>query len=158
MIITDKKNHQKKIYLFFLFASGILMFRICSAQVNKHSTKKFGAIALKESVVPIHPGVPGKTPFWNIHAHQFIYAPAFNYKIIDKATRYLYKIVSTDGVSQTFESNVPYAPLSPVWASVPVGYFNLVVTGLSDKGDTLGVAGSGKYYRAAHLTDLTTNL
>jgi len=125
------------------------MFRICSAQVNNHSTKKFGAIALKESVVPIHPGVPGKTPFWNMHVHQFIYAPAFNYKIIDKATRYLYKIVSTDGFSKTFESNVPYAPLSPVWASVPVGYFNLVVTGLSDKGDTLGVAGSGKYYRAA---------
>ncbi len=117
---------------------------------NAQTKKNLGAIALKESETPIRPGEPGKTPFWNMYAHQFIYAPAFDYKTVDNASRYRYKIVSLNPAKQyTFESKIPYAALSPVWASVPVGYFNLEVTGLSDKGDSLSIAGKGKYYRAA---------
>ncbi len=135
-----------------LITSGLFLYSCSLAQVTNPSTAKreFGEIALKESVVPIHPGVPGKTPFWNMHSHQFIYAPAFDYKEVSNAKSYRYKIVSEHGTTPfSFESKVPYAALTPVWASVPVGYFKLEVTGLSGTGDSLGVAGKGEYYRAA---------
>ncbi len=150
MLRAKKVFQRKYVYPFILSVFAAFLFSFSSSQVTSSANKSFGEIALKESVVPIHPGEPGKTPFWNMHAHQFIYAPAFDYKMVDKATKYRYKIVSLNNASQyTFESKIPYAALSPVWASVPVGYFNLEVTGLSEKGDSLGVAGKGKYYRAA---------
>ncbi len=135
-----------------LITSGLFLYSCSLAQVTNPSTAKreFGEIALKESVVPIHPGVPGKTPFWNMHSHQFIYAPAFDYKEVSNAKSYRYKIQSENATAPfTFESKISYAPLSPVWAAVPVGKFKLEVTGLSDKGDSLGLAGKGEYYRAA---------
>ena len=110
----------------------------------------FGERALEESAIPVRPGIPGKTPFWNEAAIRFIYAPAFDFKTIENATSYKYEIVSqVDGKTYTFESNAPYHALSPVWVSVPVGKFKLRVVGLSAKGDSLGVAGQGEYFRAA---------
>ena len=110
----------------------------------------YGKQAWAESVTPVHPGIPGKSPFWNGSAHQFIYAPAFEYKEVKGATKYCYTLISeADGKSYRFENKVPYAPLSKVWADVPVGYFQLSVAGLSSKGDSIGLAGKGRYYRAA---------
>lgn len=110
----------------------------------------YGKQAWAESVMPIRPGVPGKTPFWNGSAHQFIYAPAFEYKEVKGATNYRYTLFSeANGKSYRFENKVPYAPLSKVWAEVPVGYFQFSVAGLSSKGDSIGLAGKGRYYRAA---------
>lgn len=110
----------------------------------------YGKQAWAESVIPIRPGVPGKTPFWNGSAHQFIYAPAFEYKEVKGATKYRYTLISeANGKSYRFENKIPCAPLSKVWADVPVGYFQLSVAGLSSKGDSVGLAGKGRYYRAA---------
>lgn len=112
--------------------------------------KSLGRIALEESLIPIRPGEPGKTPFWNEQARQFIHAPAFDYKIIPAATSYRYKIFCiSDSSSHVFESNIPYDALSKVWASMPVGYFDLEVSGISVKNEFLGVSGKGHYYRAA---------
>jgi hypothetical protein len=109
-----------------------------------------GQLALQESVVPVRPGIPGIIPFWNKSALQFIYAPAFDYKLIDKATSYRYEITSqVDQRQYSFESQFPFAALSPVWAAIPVGYFNLKVTGINSAGQILDVAGEGRYYRAA---------
>lgn len=109
-----------------------------------------GIKAWKESVVPVRPGVPGQTPFWNEKARQFIYAPAFNYKKIEGAVKYKYVLVTSDhSKTFSFEDKVPYAPMTRIWASVPVGYFDLTVTGVSPGGRELGVAGKGRYYRAA---------
>ena len=64
----------------------------------------FGKISLEESAIPIHSGVPGKTPFWNSNARQFIYAPAFDYKVINSADKYRYAIVSeVDGSKYNFD-------------------------------------------------------
>jgi hypothetical protein len=123
-----------------------------SAQVSKLSSiqKNFGAQALKESTVPIRAGEPGKAPFWNMHAHQFIYAPSFDYKPVEGAVKYRYTLVSENSTKPlSFENKVAHAPLSEVWAAVPVGYFTLEVTGLSASGDSVGHAGNGRYYRAA---------
>ncbi len=113
--------------------------------------KTFGEISKEESTVPIRPGVPGQSPFWNEKAHQFIYAPAFDYKVFPDAGSYRYNISSADNSHYNFASNVPYSPLSKVWASMPTGFFELNVAALNSDGDSLGLAGSGKYYKAAHF-------
>lgn len=141
-------NLSKKIKqgLFFL---GLLCFTNLSAHAQSAGT--YGKQALEESVVPIRPGEPGKTPFWNEYANQFIYAPAFDYKLISKATKYRYEIKCGDNSEHDFESNVPYSPLSRVWISMPTGFFNLKVIALNAKGDSIGLGGSGKYYKAAYF-------
>ncbi|MGV3642147.1 MAG: hypothetical protein ACO1NZ_16600 [Adhaeribacter sp.] len=112
--------------------------------------KSYGEKALAESLVPVRPGVPGKTPFWNEAAKRFIYAPAFNFKPVPKAGKYKFEIKSeVNGKTYSFEGKTPYQALSPVWASVPVGKFHLKVSGLGAGGTVLGVAGEGKYFRAA---------
>lgn len=121
------------------------------AQVHAGKNKKsYGQQALEESVIPVRPGVPGKVPFWNEEAKRFIYAPAFDYKPVSGAAKYRYEVVSVkEDRKFTFENKVAHAPLSPVWAQVPVGDFTIAVVGLSAKGDSLGLAGKGRYYRAA---------
>ncbi len=124
-------------------------FIACNS-VSEQSSKGFSDIALQESAHPIHPGKPGQVPFWNKYARRFIYAPAFDFSKVDQADKYAYQILSLkDSSTYTFESEVPYAALSPVWTKVPVGKFKIKVVGVSKKGDSLGLAGSGQYYRAS---------
>ncbi|MGV3503435.1 MAG: hypothetical protein ACO1O1_06980 [Adhaeribacter sp.] len=112
--------------------------------------KSLAELALEESKIPVRPGIPGQVPFWNKAAKRFIYAPAFDYQTIPQAVKYRYRVVSEkNGKTYRFEEKVPYAPLSPVWDQVPVGNFEISVTGLSASGDSLGLAGKGKYYRAS---------
>ncbi|GAB2549772.1 hypothetical protein GCM10027189_35530 [Rufibacter soli] len=112
--------------------------------------ESLGQRALKESTEPIRPGVPGKVPFWNVAAKRFIYAPAFDFKSVPNAATYRFVLTSeVDDSKHQFENKVPYAPVSPVWAAVPVGYFKIKVTGVSSAGKEVGTAGEGRYYRAA---------
>ncbi|MGV3539347.1 MAG: hypothetical protein ACO1OQ_06020 [Rufibacter sp.] len=112
--------------------------------------ESLGQRALRESTVPIRPGVPGKVPFWNVAAKRFIYAPAFDFKQVPNAASYKFVLTSeADNSEHQFKEKVPYAPMSPVWAAVPVGYFKVKVTGVSASGQEVGTAGEGRYYRAA---------
>jgi hypothetical protein len=146
-----------KIFLYLLMPLAIANYSCASAQPRGASTNtistsqnSFGKIALQESTVPIRPGVPGKAPFWNIASKRFIYAPAFDFKVDPNAAKYKFELTSeSDNSKHEFESKVPYAPLSPVWAAVPVGYFNIRVSSVSPTGTVLGTAGEGRYYRAA---------
>ncbi|MDF3076457.1 MAG: hypothetical protein K0S09_346 [Sphingobacteriaceae bacterium] len=134
------------------YALLIANVSLCFPALAQTSPKKsFGEIAKEESITPIRPGVPGKTPFWNANAHQFIYAPAFEYKIVPGASKYRYDIKTENNGILSFETNVPYSPLSKVWASMPTGFFNLQVTALNSKGESIGTAGNGKYYKAAYF-------
>ncbi|MGV3527882.1 MAG: hypothetical protein ACO1OO_03225 [Flavisolibacter sp.] len=134
-----------------VLASTVLLYACGTPKaVQQNQKTDFGQQAWAESVVSIHPGVPGKTPFWNANAHQFIYAPAFDYKEVAGAKTYRFNLVSeTNGKTYSFESEVPYSPLSRVWEDVPVGYFNLSVAALNEVKDSIGLAGKGRYYRAA---------
>lgn len=118
-----------------------------NAQEEKRTV--LGEMALEESATPIRNGIPGKVPFWNANSIRFIYAPAFEYKEIQGAENYLYKIKCEDKSSNSFKSDNPFSPLSPVWIGMPTGFFNLNVVALNEKGDSIGLAGSGKYYKAA---------
>ncbi|MGV3539343.1 MAG: hypothetical protein ACO1OQ_06000, partial [Rufibacter sp.] len=114
------------------------------------STQSLQERALAETKIPVRPGVPGQVPFWNEAAKRFIYAPAFDFKTVPGAARYRFAVVSEkNGKTYTFEDKNPYAPLSPVWAEVPVGDFEIRVIGLSTAGDSIGLAGKDTYYRAA---------
>ena len=114
------------------------------------ATGPFAAEELQRSTVPLRPGLPGTIPFWNTFAKRFIFAPAFDYRAVQGAVRYSYEIVShRDWSKYSFESDVPHAPLTPVWAGLPVGTFDLQVIGLSAEGRRLGLAGEGRYFRAA---------
>src|SRR6266545_7535760 len=75
--------------------------------------------AIQESLIPIRPGAPGKSPFWNAQAKQFIFDPAFDFKAIQGAAAYRFTLRSGDGKSRTFEAAEPWAPLTPVWAEIP---------------------------------------
>lgn len=132
----------------FLIALLIaLIFIAC----NPHNEdKSFGEIALDESAIPVRPGEPGKTPFWNKAAKRFIYAPAFDFKQIDGASKYRFDVLSLgDSALYSFENEVAWAPLSPVWTKMPVGQYSLTVTGVSNDSGDLGVAGHRRFYRAA---------
>ncbi len=110
----------------------------------------FGAAERAASAVPIRPGVPRVAPFWNGYATRFIYAPAFDFPAVPGARRYRFEVTSqADSNTRFFESDVAHAPLSPVWEALPVGRFHLRVTGVSEHGELLGVAGEGDYGRAA---------
>jgi len=108
------------------------------------------ARAMEESPDPIRPGSPGGAPFWNEHARQFMFAPAFDFKPVAGATVYRFTLTLTDGAARTFEADVPWAPLTPVWADVPAGRVELKVEGLDRRGGAVvGSAGKKTFHRAA---------
>jgi maltose/maltodextrin transport system substrate-binding protein len=120
---------------------------IANAQTN---LTPYGKTSWSESVQPIRAGAPGKVPFWNSYAKRFIYAPAFDFKQIDGAKSYRFDVVSEkNSKTYSFKKEAPYAPLSPVWASVPMGYVNLKVSALDGNGKVIGLAGEKRFYRAA---------
>ena len=124
---------------------GAAFISSCGSQ-----NKTFSEIAWEESAIPVRPGKPGEVPFWNHYAFRFIYAPAFDYDNVDGAVEYRYDLFSeADSTTYSFTDTVPYSPLSPIWCDVPVGYFDIKVTGISADGEDLGLAGEGRYWRAS---------
>ena len=103
----------------------------------------------EETAQPVRPGKPGEQPFWNRFSKGFMYAPAFGFKEVRGASSYRFTLApERGGPPLSFEAKVPWAPLSPVWNAVPVGFIRLTVEGLAD-GKTVGVAGTRRFYRKA---------
>jgi hypothetical protein len=123
--------------------SGLLL---CAPSAIAQSLR---AQAIAESLVPIRPGVPGETPFWNKDSRRFIYAPAFEFARVPGATQYRFTATARDG-DHSFEAAEPWAPLSPIWAALPVGKVSLKVYALDRKGGkVIGSAGEKVFYRSA---------
>ncbi|HAT72200.1 MAG TPA: hypothetical protein DCS63_05230 [Elusimicrobia bacterium] len=99
---------------------------------------------------PVRPGIPGERPFWNTYsAWGFMYAPAFDFKEVAGATSYRFTLApQPGGPVLSFIAGKPWAPLSPVWNKVPVGFVRLTVEGV-DGGKVLGVSGTRDFYRKA---------
>jgi hypothetical protein len=106
-------------------------------------------LALKESRLAVHPGIPGKTQFWNAHAERFIYAPAFDIPETETADNYRFYIIQ-DGATDTltFFAEKPWAPLTPVWDKVKTGPVNLLVEAMYN-GKVIARAGERVFYRAS---------
>jgi hypothetical protein len=141
------RNISKVNHLLIFLAIGIIS---CETAAQKSDDRSLGEIALEESALPVRPGIPGERPFWNNYARRFIYAPAFDFNVVEKATKYKFALLSlADSSSYDFEDMVPSAPLTPVWIKIPVGQVELKVTAISEGGDNLGIAGERKFYKAA---------
>ncbi|MEA2064077.1 MAG: hypothetical protein U9P14_10295, partial [Gemmatimonadota bacterium] len=108
------------------------------------------AQAVEESLIPVRPGIPGKSPFWNVNSSRFIYAPAFDFKPVEGVSIYRFRAASeADGKEYVFEAEVPWAPLAPVWKELPVGYVELEVEALDPAGNVIEATGNRRFYRAA---------
>lgn len=120
------------------------------AMVAQEQQGQFGANALAETATPIRPGVPDKSPFWNAYAHQYIYAPAYQFVDVEGAVKYHFKVTSeAGGPVLEFDAEHPWAPLSPVWTKVPVGVYNVRVDALDGAGKSLAAYQLVGQYRAA---------
>jgi hypothetical protein len=101
--------------------------------------------ALEESAVPVRIG----KPFWNQHAVQFQFPPAFDFKEVGGAEAYRFTLNTVTGEKLVFEADKPTASLSPVWKKVPVGKTTLTVEPLDAKGAVVGAAMTRSFHRAA---------
>jgi maltose/maltodextrin transport system substrate-binding protein len=107
------------------------------------------ARAVRESAVPVRPGVPGAQPFWNEKAVQFLYAPAFDFKEVPGAAKYRFVITPEKGKQLSFETGKPFASLAPVWTKLNAGEAQLDVTALDAQGGAVGQPQTRAFHRAA---------
>jgi maltose/maltodextrin transport system substrate-binding protein len=133
-----------------LRASLILIVAAAAAPVACAQTAaRLHDRAVRESLTPVRPGTPGKAPFWNERARQFMFAPAFDFKKVPDASSYQFTVSCEGGETFSFEAFEPWAPLSPIWAQVPPGSVSLKVEALSRRGAPLAIAGTRNFHRAA---------
>ena len=133
---------------------GLLFICLCSISCNikkeSSTASNLKQQAKEESLIPIRPGNPDQSPFWNEKARRFINVPAFDFKELKKAKSYKFTATSeADQKTYTFTAQEPWAVLAPIWEKLPVGYVHLVVQGIDNNGDTTGIAGERRFYRAA---------
>jgi len=85
--------------------------------------------------------------FWNGHAQRFIYAPAFGFKAVDGAVKYIYEVTDDWHRVRTFEAAAPTSSLEPVWKNLPVGYVTVVCRGVAADGTTKSEAGRRTFWK-----------
>src|SRR4051812_38389142 len=64
---------------------------VSSTQANAFDWKQLNTRAAGEYLKPVHPGMPGKVPFWNAYSTQFTYVPAFGLSEIAQASQYRFE-------------------------------------------------------------------
>ncbi len=156
-----------------IFACGIIISLItvsCTSEItSKHSGEipgyylngpasdwdtvdwsRFHHQAAEESLQPIRPGEPGKSPFWNGSAKRFIYVPSFDFNTVNNSVKYRYTVISdVNSEHYSFEATNPWSLLTPVWKELPVGIVYLKVEGLDTDNNVTGLAGDRMFYKAA---------
>ena len=133
-------------YFNFLLIFSILFVSCNSFNISENN--KLTSIAAEEYLTPLRPGGVDGSPFWNIHAHRFTYAPAFDFQVVDGAVSYLFTINHESGDVCSFVASTPLASLAEVWGSIAPGKVALKVEGLDNGGNVVGVAGKREFTRA----------
>ncbi len=95
-----------------------------------------------------HDGVKGR-PFWNVHATQFMYPPAFEFTSVPYCSRFLFTATDCNKEIHTFEADTPMAALTPIWADLPEGYVELKVEALELDGTPISLVGARTFFRCA---------
>ena len=125
-------------------------FTGCKKEEIVLNREQLHAQAVEESLHPIQPGIPGKAPFWNVHASRFIWAPAFEFKELPGIRKYKFTLTGKGGnESFSFFADKPWHALTPVWKHLPVGYYKLEVSGLDNEDRAVELAGTREFYRSA---------
>lgn len=143
------KNTLVRIIL-YSFLISLLCPAVTIAQTDNEG---FCRQSIKESLVPIHPGIPGKQEFWNKYSKIFKHAPSFNNSnkswLFSDPRTYCYTAFSfTDKKEYTFTANSPYEALTPIWEKIPNGNVYLRVEGISSDGNHIDLAGSRMFYKS----------
>jgi len=136
--------------------SAVLLFSgwwISVAAADPSSAGALRDLAEQESLIPIRPGHPGKTPFWNRYATCFMYAPSFEFNQVDGAVFYRFIATAADSQQYGFIADTPWAALTPIWNKIPVGFVHLTAYGVNAQGSILGLSGTRDFYRAAVFRD-----
>ena len=108
------------------------------------------AAAASQSLLPLRPGKPGGTPFWNANARRFIHPPSFALTPTNNAAAYRFTARHrASGTASVFTADAPWRPLTNIWAALPAGYVDLTVTPLDAAGNTLAGEQTRSFYRAA---------
>lgn len=140
-------------YMKFFFL--ILISSLSISCASNYSTIKDGKQTPSNQQVqseylnPIRPGIPEQQAFWNHYSKQFMYAPAFDFKIVDKAIEYEFIATDINSKEYKFKSDKPWSPLSPIWNELPVGYIDLEVFGVEFNGKRIKHSGTRKFYKSA---------
>ena len=91
--------------------------------------------------------------FWNGCATRFIFAPAFGFKAVEGAEKYVYEVTDDWHRVQTFEATSPTASLKPIWDKLPVGYVTVVCRGIAADGTARGEAGRRTFWKKSAFDD-----
>ena len=82
----------------------------------------FHHLAVEESMLPVRPGEPGISPFWNGHARRFINVPSFEFTAVNNAVKYRYIAISDVNTNPySFEADNPWSLLTPIWKRLRSG-------------------------------------
>lgn len=135
------------------FSCGCLLNALLCASVFSEEApillerRAIAVAAREQSQAPVHPGSPEGTPFWNGRARKFVYAPAFEFGVVEGATSYRFTARSgADFESYVFTAEKPWADLGPIWVKLPVGMVELTVEGLKNE-QVVGRSGTRKFYK-----------
>ena len=108
---------------------------------------KLAKQAYADSLLPVRRSFEDGQVFWNAWAHEFIYAPYFEFKPVEGAVKYRFSLKCADGAELEFDADSPHAALTPVWGAVREGHTLVKAVGLDADGKELGVSGERKFYR-----------
>src|SRR5205807_794557 len=81
----------------------------------------------------------------------FLWAPAFDFPRVPGAVSYRFFVRTVEGGTLSFEAKESWAPLTPVWAQVPVGSTSLTVEALDRKSQPIGTAGKRQFHRGRSI-------
>ena len=95
-----------------------LVFLLAAVGTATPSLESLNAADLS---VEVRPGGVNGSPFWNAFAWQFIYAPSFDFKPVDGAANYRFRLTDAQGREHVFCADSPQASLAPVWKDVAPG-------------------------------------
>ena len=160
----------KKIFVLL----SVLLCAAC-AREGDVNFKALNKQAAREYLAPVRPGVPGGQPFWNVYSTKFTFAPAFDFPETAGAEKYRFDLWYLDNlwreiylpvpeqrpsaqdqlekykaVSEpvaSFMAASPKAALSPVWGTLPEGYYGLVVTAVDASGQDIAPVGTWEFLR-----------
>jgi len=142
---ADGYNRPRPMRKLLVFLPLLLLVISCAAKKNSPSLTQVA----RESMAPIRPGVPGKTPFWNEQAKQFIYPPAFNFAQGEGFDQFRFVATDESGKDHEFFSSRSWEPLTPIWAELPVGRTRLTVIATGGSKGGVKIIGDRTFHRAA---------
>ncbi len=140
--------NKKTIIYFLIFSFGCKTIH-SEQPLSLPDSNQLREAALAESLIPVHPGIPGERTFWNTYAQRFIYAPSFDFEKVQGAEAYQFIArADSSGLDYTFIADAPWESLSLIWNDLPVGKVSLTVLAMSGE-KALDTAGVRVFHKAS---------